>query len=141
MFDQTSTEVSHPGADLVTDRAEQRLSAEHQFEMRAHQAACVLVILEGVQRIVRGVDGEAHLRTRTGMRIETTRQVFAQVEDTVREIEHLNTEIGILERAANDITANGGTSIMVHAKADDMKTDPTGNAGNRIACGIIMSNP
>jgi Cu-Zn family superoxide dismutase len=41
----------------------------------------------------------------------------------------------------NDITANGGTSIMVHEKADDMKTDPTGNAGNRIACGIIMSNP
>jgi Cu-Zn family superoxide dismutase len=41
----------------------------------------------------------------------------------------------------NDIVANGGTSIMVHEKADDMKTDPTGNAGNRIACGIIMSNP
>jgi superoxide dismutase, Cu-Zn family len=41
----------------------------------------------------------------------------------------------------NDITANGGTSIVIHAKGDDMKTDPTGNAGNRIACGIIMSNP
>jgi Cu-Zn family superoxide dismutase len=26
---------------------------------------------------------------------------------------------------------------MVHEKADDMKTDPTGNAGNRIACGVI----
>jgi Cu-Zn family superoxide dismutase len=26
---------------------------------------------------------------------------------------------------------------MVHEKPDDMKTDPTGNAGNRIACGII----
>jgi Cu-Zn family superoxide dismutase len=30
-----------------------------------------------------------------------------------------------------------GRSIMVHEKADDMKTDPTGNAGNRIACGVI----
>jgi Cu-Zn family superoxide dismutase len=39
----------------------------------------------------------------------------------------------------NSILANGGTSIMVHEKADDMKTDPTGNAGNRIACGIITS--
>jgi len=38
----------------------------------------------------------------------------------------------------NDILANGGTAIMVHEKADDMKTDPTGNAGNRIACGVIM---
>ena len=41
----------------------------------------------------------------------------------------------------NDITANGGTSIMVHEKADDMKTDPTGNAGSRVACGIIIPNP
>jgi Cu-Zn family superoxide dismutase len=39
----------------------------------------------------------------------------------------------------NSILANGGTSIMVHEKADDMKTDPTGNAGNRIACGVITS--
>ncbi|WP_260703668.1 superoxide dismutase family protein [Edaphobacter flagellatus] len=39
----------------------------------------------------------------------------------------------------NSILANGGTSIMVHEKADDMKTDPTGNAGNRIACGVIMA--
>jgi len=30
-----------------------------------------------------------------------------------------------------------GTSIMVHEKGDDMMTDPTGNAGNRIACGVI----
>jgi Cu-Zn family superoxide dismutase len=28
---------------------------------------------------------------------------------------------------------------MVHAKPDDMKTDPTGNAGDRIACGVITS--
>jgi Cu-Zn family superoxide dismutase len=41
--------------------------------------------------------------------------------------------------APNSIIANGGTSIMVHEKADDMKTDPTGNAGNRIACGIITA--
>ncbi len=39
--------------------------------------------------------------------------------------------------ATNSIFANGGTSIMIHEKADDMKTDPTGNAGNRIACGVI----
>lgn len=32
---------------------------------------------------------------------------------------------------------NGGTSIVIHAKADDQKTDPAGNAGDRIACGVI----
>ena len=39
----------------------------------------------------------------------------------------------------NSIIANGGTSIVVHEKQDDMKTDPTGNSGNRIACGVITA--
>ncbi len=43
--------------------------------------------------------------------------------------------------AANDILAHGGTAIIVHQSADDMKTDPTGNAGNRIACGVISAQP
>ena len=37
----------------------------------------------------------------------------------------------------NSLFANGGTSLVIHAKADDMKTDPAGNAGDRIACGVI----
>lgn len=41
--------------------------------------------------------------------------------------------------ASDSLFANGGTSIMVHEKADDMKTDPAGNAGNRIACGVIAA--
>lgn len=41
--------------------------------------------------------------------------------------------------AANSIFANGGTSVMVHEKADDMKTDPSGAAGNRIACGVVVA--
>jgi Cu-Zn family superoxide dismutase len=41
--------------------------------------------------------------------------------------------------AADSLFANGGTSIIVHEKADDMVTDPTGNAGNRIACGVILA--
>ncbi len=37
----------------------------------------------------------------------------------------------------NSVFANGGTAIVIHAKPDDMKTDPAGNAGDRIACGVI----
>ena len=37
----------------------------------------------------------------------------------------------------NSLFSNGGTAIVIHAKADDMKTDPAGNAGDRIACGVI----
>jgi superoxide dismutase, Cu-Zn family len=38
---------------------------------------------------------------------------------------------------ANSVFGNGGTALVIHAKADDMKTDPAGNAGDRIACGTI----
>ena len=42
-----------------------------------------------------------------------------------------------LGTGSNSLFANGGTALMIHAKADDYKTDPTGNAGDRIACGTI----
>jgi Cu-Zn family superoxide dismutase len=38
---------------------------------------------------------------------------------------------------ANSLFANGGTALMIHAQPDDMKSDPAGNAGDRIACGVI----
>ena len=30
-----------------------------------------------------------------------------------------------------------GTSLVIHAKGDDQKTEPSGNSGDRIACGVI----
>ena len=30
-----------------------------------------------------------------------------------------------------------GHAMIVHQKADDLKTQPTGNAGGRVACGVI----
>jgi superoxide dismutase, Cu-Zn family len=32
----------------------------------------------------------------------------------------------------------GGTTLVIHEKADDYKTDPAGNSGARIACGVIQ---
>jgi Cu-Zn family superoxide dismutase len=43
----------------------------------------------------------------------------------------------ILGDGANSLFHPGGTALMVHAMPDDYKTDPTGNAGARIACGVI----
>src|SRR5215510_10027511 len=42
-----------------------------------------------------------------------------------------------LGEGANSVFASGGTALMIHAKADDLKSDPSGNAGDRIACGVI----
>ena len=38
----------------------------------------------------------------------------------------------------HSVFSNGGTALVIHAKADDGKTDPSGNAGDRIACGLIV---
>jgi Cu-Zn family superoxide dismutase len=49
----------------------------------------------------------------------------------------INYKVDYLTLEPGAATSVLGRSIMVHEKADDMKTDPTGNAGNRIACGVI----
>jgi Cu-Zn family superoxide dismutase len=46
------------------------------------------------------------------------------------------------ERVDTTISLDGADSIVghgviVHEKADDLKTQPTGNAGARVACGVI----
>lgn len=34
-----------------------------------------------------------------------------------------------------------GRSVIVHAGADDLKSQPAGNSGARVACGLISKNP
>jgi Cu-Zn family superoxide dismutase len=38
---------------------------------------------------------------------------------------------------SHSVFSDGGTALVIHAKADDMVTDPAGNAGDRIACGTV----
>jgi Cu-Zn family superoxide dismutase len=47
------------------------------------------------------------------------------------------TSISLDPSAPNSLFLNGGTAIVVHAGPDDEKTDPSGNSGGRIACGVI----
>jgi Cu-Zn family superoxide dismutase len=37
----------------------------------------------------------------------------------------------------NSLLREGGTTLVIHAEADDGKTQPSGNSGDRIACGTV----
>jgi Cu-Zn family superoxide dismutase len=52
-------------------------------------------------------------------------------------LEVVNTAITLEKGKPNSVLKPDGTAFVIHAVPDDYKTDPTGNAGGRIACGII----
>jgi Cu-Zn family superoxide dismutase len=39
--------------------------------------------------------------------------------------------------ADSSVFHSGGTALVIHEKADDQKTDPAGDSGDRVACGVI----
>jgi Cu-Zn family superoxide dismutase len=63
-------------------------------------------------------------------------QVMADGTDHVS---FVTDSVSLKKDAKNSVFANGGTAFVIHEKADDMMTDPTGNAGGRIACAVITA--
>jgi Cu-Zn family superoxide dismutase len=53
-------------------------------------------------------------------------------------VEILNTAITLEKGKPNSVFDSDGSAIVIHDKPDDYKSDPAGNAGDRIACGVIQ---
>jgi superoxide dismutase, Cu-Zn family len=53
------------------------------------------------------------------------------------EVELINAAITIDTANPNSVFHPDGTAVVIHGGKDDYMTDPAGNAGNRIACGVI----
>lgn len=47
------------------------------------------------------------------------------------------TLVGTRDEVVGRIFDADGTAVVVHADADDYRTDPSGNSGSRIACGVL----
>ena len=55
-------------------------------------------------------------------------------------VEVLNSAVTLAKGKPNSLLDNDGASLVIHAKADDYKSDPAGNAGDRVACGVIQES-
>ena len=52
-------------------------------------------------------------------------------------VEIANPMISLVKGQPNSLFDAAGSAIVIHAGPDDYKTDPTGNAGDRIVCGVV----
>jgi Cu-Zn family superoxide dismutase len=52
-------------------------------------------------------------------------------------VEVLNAGVTLEQGKPGSLLGGQGTALVVHAGKDDYKTDPAGDAGGRIACGLI----
>jgi Cu-Zn family superoxide dismutase len=48
---------------------------------------------------------------------------------------------GATTSGADGLLDADGTALVIHAAADDYRTDPSGNSGARQACGVFQANP
>jgi superoxide dismutase, Cu-Zn family len=42
-----------------------------------------------------------------------------------------------LKEGKNSLFPSEGTALIVHSEPDDLVTDPSGESGDRLACGVI----
>lgn len=64
--------------------------------------------------------------------------ITAEADGTVQ-VEFVAKNLTLEKGMENSLIDADGSAIVIHEKADDYKTDPAGNSGSRIACGVITS--
>jgi Cu-Zn family superoxide dismutase len=77
------------------------------------------------------LSGEAHAGDMPNLHVPQSGELSVEV---------VNAAISLEKGKPNSLFDNDGASLVIHAKADDYKTDPAGNAGDRIACGVIQQS-
>jgi len=80
-------------------------------------------------------EGKKHgLKNPTGPHAGDMTNITVNPDGTLKVTIESNATLGTDSKS---VFNGGGTALLIHAKPDDMMTDPAGNAGDRIACGVI----
>jgi Cu-Zn family superoxide dismutase len=53
-------------------------------------------------------------------------------------VEVMNTAITLEKGQPTSVFDADGSAVVIHGGSDDYRSDPAGDAGNRIACGVIQ---
>lgn len=51
--------------------------------------------------------------------------------------EFFDSSVTLEKGKPNSLLKEGGTALVIHEKEDDLKSDPSGNSGDRIGCAVI----
>lgn len=83
------------------------------------------------------LDDQAHgFDNPDGPHIGDLRNLEVQADGTVNET-FFNEHVTLKPGAKNSLLSEAGTSLVIHSGPDDYKSQPAGDAGERIACGVI----
>jgi superoxide dismutase, Cu-Zn family len=63
------------------------------------------------------------------------------VRSDAQGVAEIDVDVPDLTLHSNSPTDIAGKALVVHAKPDDYSTQPSGNSGDRIACGVISIQP
>ena len=62
-------------------------------------------------------------------------------DDGTASYEYVNDRVTLAEGASNSLFDADGSAVVIHAGPDDQMSDPAGDAGARVACGLIVATP
>lgn len=58
-------------------------------------------------------------------------------QDGILKVEFITDQMSLVDGQPNNLRDADGSAVMIHDMADDYATEMTGNAGSRLACGVI----